>query len=109
MSDTLRICLCLAGEEVDDPDRTGSLRAMLTIDTDGVFAGRAGRMASYIRSSPPIDPAKPVMLPGEREQRAVLGSSEAPVAIGGPTWAALVAADDRRTKIPRPVSENRPS
>ena len=59
----------LADDEADDVAREGSNLAMLAIAVDDAFSGRAARMASYIRSSPPIDAARPVMMPGEREQR----------------------------------------
>jgi len=80
----------LAEDDADDPARAGSNLAMLAIATDGAFAGRAARMSRYVRSSRPIDPARPVLLPGEREQGAAARAGDVPV--DGPTWAALSTA-----------------
>lgn len=79
----------LADDEADDPQREGSNLAVLAIATDNGFAGRAGRMAQYIRSSPPNDPAHPVMVPGEREQREAERSNGGPILVDGPTWQSL--------------------
>jgi LDH2 family malate/lactate/ureidoglycolate dehydrogenase len=80
----------LADDEADDAARAGSNLAMLAITADAGFAGRAERMGAYIRSSPPIDPARPVMLPGERERQQMLRAGDGPVAVDGPTWAAML-------------------
>ena len=82
----------LADDEADDIARAGSNLGMLAIATDAGFAGRAARMGAYIRSSPAIDPAHPVMLPGEREQHAMRRAGDGPVAVDGPTWAAMLKA-----------------
>jgi LDH2 family malate/lactate/ureidoglycolate dehydrogenase len=80
----------LAGDDADDPARTGSNLAMLAIATGDGFAGRAARMGRYLRASRPIDPARPVLLPGEREQHAAAAAGA--IAVDGPTWAAIAAA-----------------
>jgi LDH2 family malate/lactate/ureidoglycolate dehydrogenase len=77
----------LADDDTDDPARAGSNLAMLAIAADGAFAGRAERMGRYVRTARPIDPARPVLLPGEREQHAAAAASD--IAVDGPTWAAL--------------------
>jgi L-lactate dehydrogenase len=80
----------LAEDEADDPLREGSNLAMLAIALDDGFAARAARMAGYLRSSPAIDAARPVMMPGERERReAAAGGGQ--VLVDGPTFAAMVA------------------
>jgi uncharacterized oxidoreductase len=77
----------LAEDDTDDPARTGSNLAVLAIAAHGGFADRAARMGRYVRSAHPIDPGRPVLLPGEREQRASAEATD--ISIDGPTWAAL--------------------
>jgi LDH2 family malate/lactate/ureidoglycolate dehydrogenase len=79
----------LAGDTVEDEQRVGSNLAMLAIAADNAFPELAERMGRYIRSSPPLDPARPVMLPGERERHALRETAEMPVMVDGPTWAAM--------------------
>jgi LDH2 family malate/lactate/ureidoglycolate dehydrogenase len=82
----------LAHDEVDDPARDGSNLAMLAILPDPGFSGRAERMGNYIRSSPPLDPARPVLLPGERERDNLRHAGAGPVSVDAPTWAAMLRA-----------------
>ena len=93
----------LADDDADDAKREGSNLAMLAIAADERFAGRASRMADYVRSSPPLDPERPVMLPGEREQRELARSVHRPLGVDQPTWAAMVAAAGKRIEVPRPL------
>jgi LDH2 family malate/lactate/ureidoglycolate dehydrogenase len=81
-----------AEDDTDDLKREGSNLAMIAIGTDHAFAGRAARMAAYLRSAPALDPARPVLLPGEREQTNASAAAGAPISVDGPTWAALAAA-----------------
>jgi hydroxycarboxylate dehydrogenase B len=62
--------------------------AILAIRGGARFAEEAGWMADYIRACQPIDPGRPVMMPGDRE-RALAASSRG-IDIDGPTWDALV-------------------
>ena len=62
-------------------------------------------MADYLRSSPPIDPAHPVMMPGEREQRAMAGAGDVPILVDGPTWASMLARAGDRIAVPRPEDD----
>ena len=50
------------------------------------------REAAYLRSAAPLDPARPVILPGEREQAHAAAAAAAPISVDGPTWTALAAA-----------------
>jgi LDH2 family malate/lactate/ureidoglycolate dehydrogenase len=93
----------LAGDEADDPERGGSNLAMLAIAADDGFAGRAARMGAYLRSSPPIDPSRPVMLPGERERDHARNLGDGPISIDWPTWRAMVAAAGATVPIPQPL------
>ncbi len=80
----------LAEDDTDDLSRTGSNLAMLAIAADAAFADRAARMGRYVASARPSDPARPVLLPGEREQRAAAAAVD--IAVDGPTLAALADA-----------------
>ena len=89
-----------AEDDTDDPKRLGSNLAMIAIASSASFVERAERMGNYLRSSPPIDPQAPVMLPGEREQEAAMQIGEGPISIDLPTWEAMVAAAGDRIEIP---------
>jgi uncharacterized oxidoreductase len=65
----------LAGIEVDDERRPDNGPFLLLIDParflpEGVFAERTSELGAYVRSSAPVDPARPVTMPGERGLRA---------------------------------------
>lgn len=57
------------GEDATDGSRVGNNVAIVALTPPPGFAEHAARLAEYVRSSPPADPARPVLLPGEREQR----------------------------------------
>jgi LDH2 family malate/lactate/ureidoglycolate dehydrogenase len=84
----------LAGDEVDDRRRTGSNLAVMAIATGIGFADLAAGMNRHIRSATPIDPSRPVLLPGQREQinRAAAGQT---IEIDTPTWTAIADAARR--------------
>ncbi len=94
----------LADDEADDLAREGSNLAVLAIDAGRGFAGRAARMARYIRSAPASDPARPVMLPGEREQAEAARAAGGPIMVDAPTWWALAEAAGRH-RVTMPESE----
>jgi hydroxycarboxylate dehydrogenase B len=94
----------LANDDTDDEDRLGSNLAMIAIATDGAFAERARRMSDYIRSCAPIDPANPVMLPGEREHQAAARLGAGPISVDGPTWRAMIATANADIEVPKPFS-----
>jgi hydroxycarboxylate dehydrogenase B len=94
----------VAGQEADNPHRMGSNLAMLAISLDEGFGGRAARMAAYIRSSPPIDPMRSVMMPGDREQEATRTGTEG-ILVDGPTWRAMVARAGTRIVVPMVLSD----
>jgi LDH2 family malate/lactate/ureidoglycolate dehydrogenase len=61
-------------------------------------------MSAYIRSVTPLDPARPVMLPGEREQASAEATAGAPISVDGPTWLAIAAAARKHgIDLPKPV------
>ncbi|HTW25826.1 MAG TPA: Ldh family oxidoreductase [Acetobacteraceae bacterium] len=90
----------LAGDETEDLARLGSNLAMLAIATDGEYSARADRMAAYLRSAPPLDPAAPVLLPGERERQMAARAGDGSIAVDRPTWEAMVAAAGSRIAVP---------
>jgi len=95
----------LADDETEDLSRLGSNLATIAIAADGAFAGRAKRMADYLRSSPPLDPARSVMVPGEREHRAAARAGAGPIEVDRPTWTAMVEAAGDRVAVPAPLSD----
>jgi hydroxycarboxylate dehydrogenase B len=74
--------------------------AILAIRGGRGFAKETGWMADYIRACPPLDAARPVMMPGDRE-RAVAAASRG-IDIDPPTWDALEQLA-RRAKIATPT------
>jgi LDH2 family malate/lactate/ureidoglycolate dehydrogenase len=83
----------LAGDEAADSGRRGSNLAILAVAVDGGFAKRAERLGTHVRSSRPVDPDRPVLLPGERE-RAHRARAQG-IVIDEPTWQALTLAARR--------------
>ncbi len=80
----------LSGDTVDDPSREGSGLAMIAISVDDDFAARAAGLSAYLRSSRPLDPVRPVLIPGEREQRQAAEALAGAILVDGPTWRAMV-------------------
>ncbi|MFN8620743.1 MAG: Ldh family oxidoreductase [Chloroflexota bacterium] len=80
----------LSGEATEDPRRVGTDMAVLAIAPDGPFPGLARQLSTHIRATPPIDPSRPVQMPGDRE--ATNAAATAELLVDGPTWAALTTA-----------------
>ena len=95
----------LAHDDTDDLGRQGSNLAMIAIGADDHFAERAARMVDYIRSCPPIDPANPVMMPGEREHSAATRLGDGPINVDRPTWLAMVASAEADIEVPASSSD----
>jgi hydroxycarboxylate dehydrogenase B len=93
----------LVGDETDDLARKGSDLAMIAIRTDGGFGVRAERMAAYLATCAPIDPTKPVMIPGDREHAATARLGPGAIEVDGPTWKAMCAAAGN-IEIPSPAT-----
>lgn len=91
----------LAGDAVDDTRRVGSNLTLIAIDPDDGFAGLAAGLGDHIRSSRPIDPARPVLMPGDRERAMARAASSVPV--DPPTWTSLVAAAREIGVEPPPI------
>jgi uncharacterized oxidoreductase len=83
----------LADKAVDDQSRVGNDMTLLAITPDPEFPTLAHGLGDHLRASRPIDPERPVMMPGDRE-RANAGAAVG-VEVDGPTWAALTDAATR--------------
>jgi LDH2 family malate/lactate/ureidoglycolate dehydrogenase len=89
----------LADKRVDDHSRVGNDMTLLAIAPDTEFPALAEDLGNHLRASPPIDPTRPVMMPGDRERANAAASVG--VEVDGPTWAALTQAA-ARAGIPMP-------
>jgi uncharacterized oxidoreductase len=83
----------LNGDEVDDRARTGTDMTLVAIAPQTGFERLTRGLSDHIRASPALDPARPVMMPGDRE-RAAAGIS-ATIEIDEATWASLANAARR--------------
>jgi len=92
-----------AGEDPMDASRHGNILTLLAIAPDDGFAERAARLVARLRAVTPIDPARPVMIPGEPERRA--RESAPGVMVDPPTWEAISAlAAGRGLALPTPLA-----
>jgi LDH2 family malate/lactate/ureidoglycolate dehydrogenase len=82
----------LNGDAVDDRSRKGTDMTLLAVAPQTGFGQLARGLSDHIRASPPLDPARPVLMPGDRERAA---ATAAPLRVDGPTWAALARAAQR--------------
>jgi len=73
--------------------------AILAIRGGTAFAEEAAWMADYIRTCPPLEPERPVMMPGDREH--AVASASRGIDIDAPTWNALQQLA-KRAKIATP-------
>lgn len=81
------------GEDGTDPDRVGNNVTLLAFRPPASFAAHAARLVDYLRSSPPADPDRPVMLPGgpEAARRA-----QPQLRLARVTWEQVVQTAARR-------------
>ena len=78
----------LGGGEVDDASRNGFNLTILAIATRPGFDQSTARLVRYVRSARPLDPMRPVMVPGDPER---LARKRATVEVDEPTWHEMVA------------------
>jgi LDH2 family malate/lactate/ureidoglycolate dehydrogenase len=86
----------------DDPDwvvDAGGM-SMLALRAGSRFADETRWMADYIRSTPPIDPDRPVMMPGDRERATAAATRR--LAVDAETWESLEAIS-HRTRVALPT------
>jgi uncharacterized oxidoreductase len=79
----------LAGEAPADPARTGSNLTLIAVRADDGLAALASTHAAYVRDTPPLDPARPVQMPGDREHAS--RAARATIPIDAATWTRLSA------------------
>ena len=60
----------LNGDEVDDRSRKGTDMTLLAIAPQPGFELLTRGLSDHMRASPPLDPARPVLMPGDRERVA---------------------------------------
>ena len=82
-----------------DPDDTAIRNNMLSIyiapavyAPDGAVLAEARRFIDWVKASPPLDPAQPVLAPGEVERRTRAARLASGVPIDDKTWSDLRAA-----------------
>jgi len=91
----------LNGDAVDDGSRKGTDMTLVAIAPQDGFERLARGLSDHIRASPPLDPERPVLMPGDRERAAA--DRALPLRVDGPTWAALTSAA-RRAGIAMPAA-----
>ena len=95
---------CLAGSPTAGPlvggKRGGIVNGMISIYLDPQHFGAAGfaqtakEFADYVRATSPIDPALPVLVPGDTERRNRAARLRDGIALQPTTWAAIQATGD---------------
>ena len=91
----------LNGDEVDDTTRKGTDMTMIAIQPQSRFAALTRRLSEHLRASPPLDPARPVLMPGDRELRSARNPSG--IRVDEPTWRAMSEAAGK-AGIPLPAA-----
>ena len=74
----------LASDSTSDPRRFGNNVAVLAVQVEEGFAGRSEALKEYVCSAAPVNPAEPVVLPGEPEQWA--RASAKTITVDDRTW-----------------------
>ncbi len=92
----------LASDDVTDASRRGNNLCLIAIAPQDSFEHLADNLAEYIRSTPPLDPARPVMMPGDRENANLSAASS--VVVDDVTWSQLAKRAERhRLAMPVPI------
>jgi LDH2 family malate/lactate/ureidoglycolate dehydrogenase len=93
----------LNGDAVDDTSRKGTDMTLVAIKPQSGFELLARGLSDHIRASPPLDPARPVMMPGDRERKAA--DAAEPLRVDNPAWEALTRlAKEAGLRMPAPLS-----
>jgi LDH2 family malate/lactate/ureidoglycolate dehydrogenase len=82
----------LCGEDPAAEDRFGNNLTLVAIAADRAAAGSGAALAAYLRGTPPADPARPVLLPGELERSALDAGA---IALDPEVWASLAVLGER--------------
>jgi uncharacterized oxidoreductase len=91
----------LNGDLVDDHSRKGTDMTIIAISPQNGFAELARGLSQHIRSSPPLESGKPVLMPGDRERAAANRAGS--IRVDAVTWAAVKDAAER-ARVPLPQS-----
>ena len=92
----------LSQEDPLDASRHGNVLTLISVAIDPAYVTRAERLVTHIRSAAPIDPARPVVLPGDPERQAHRTAEG--VLIDTPTWNSITAlAKARQLALPAPI------
>jgi uncharacterized oxidoreductase len=92
------LALLAAGQPGWEP--SDGTMAVLAVKAGRRFAEETGWMAEFIRDCPPLDPARPVLMPGDKELAAILSSRG--ILVDEPTWEAISElAEAARVELPR--------
>lgn len=91
----------LAGDAVDDAGRAGSNLTLIAIEPGAGFADLAAGLARHVRSSRPIDPARPVMMPGDRER--AMEAAPVPIPLDEESWRLISAAAGEAGVVVPPI------
>ena len=88
----------LGAGEVDDASRTGFTLTILAINTRPGFDRSTARFVRYLRSARPLDPTRPVLVPGDPER---LARKRTTLEVDEPTWREMVAfANELGVELP---------
>lgn len=86
-------------DDTADDEGRGNNLSILAIRGDDELPIRADRTVQYLTSTEPIDPARPVLIPGQLEYEALARNTNTPIADA--TWHRLVdLADELGVPIP---------
>ncbi|HVZ14351.1 MAG TPA: Ldh family oxidoreductase [Bauldia sp.] len=91
----------LNADRVDDTSRKGTDMTLIAIAPQAGFADLAAGLSDHMRASPPLDPRRPVMMPGDREHATNVPG--APIRVDAPTWAAMSRAGEEAA-LPLPAA-----
>ena len=83
----------LNGDHVDDRSRKGTDMTILAILPQSGFGSLTRELSDHIRASPPLDPERPVQMPGDRELAESAKAKS--LRVDQPTWEALARAAAR--------------
>ena len=77
----------LSGDRTDVAAGRANNLAVLAVRGDGQLPDRVGALADHVRSARPVDPARPVMIPGQPERTGL--SPDGPLELPDHLWASL--------------------
>jgi uncharacterized oxidoreductase len=77
----------LGGDRVADAMRRGTDMTIIAIHTQPGFGELAADLSAHVRAAPPLDPERPVLMPGDRERARV--GHDPTIRLAGATWSAL--------------------